>query len=259
MTYLIIGGVLAFVFFLSFIPKMMERRRIMKKANADYARCRGTRHARQLRAAIKRHESALPPFVRERNKINNEMDSLARDELGELRRALAIHLVNGPFVEVHGIGAKLKDRIVEACFDGTLDSLLQAQQVPGVGAEKAVDIRTWVQQMQRNMPQLLQDEFDGKQEVRAKYEQHHNALSMRRTELDQIIQTRRAIVSRASQELEPLKSVTPAHFRAALQRDPKAAARVAAHALGAFPEWEPTPKWFSDVTSDPEKDLDDEG
>ncbi len=109
------------------------------------------------------------------------------------------------------------------------------------------------------LTQLLQGEFDGKQEVRAKYEQHHNALSTRRTELDQIIRTRRAIVSRASQELEPLKSVTPAHFRAALHGDAKAAARVAAHAIGAFPEWAPTPKWFSDIMSEPGKDLDDEG
>ena len=49
MTYLIIGGVLAFALFLAFVPKMVEARRIMAKANADYARCRGTYHARQLR------------------------------------------------------------------------------------------------------------------------------------------------------------------------------------------------------------------
>lgn len=255
MTYLIIGGALAFVLFLLRVPTLVDRRRIARKAHADYARCRGTIHARQLRAGIHRHEVALRPLAAEKEKIGAAIESLARNELKDLKRALAIHLANGPLAEVRGIGPKLKDRIVEACFDGTLDSLLQAQHVQGVGEEKAVDIRVWVQETHKRMPQLLKGSFDGKTEVQAAVEQQRNELGARRSKLDRIIHARKGLLSQASQTLASLELITPAIYRAALNGDTAAAERVAAHTLGAFPEWEPAPKWFAVITSDPERKL----
>jgi len=255
MTYLIIGGAVASVLFLLRIPTLVGRRRITRKAHVDYARCRGTIHARQLRAGIQRHEVALRPLTAEKDKIGAAIESLARNELEDLRRALAIHLANGPLAEVRGIGSKLKDRIVETCFDGTLESLLQAQHVPGVGEEKASDIRVWVQEMQNRMPQLLKGDFDGKAEVQAAVGERGAELGVRRSELDRIIYARRGLLSRASETLTSLELITPAIFRAALKGDTAAAERVAAHTVGAFPEWEPAPKWFAAITSDPERKL----
>lgn len=255
MTYLIIAGALSFVLFLLRVPTLMGNRRIARKAHADYARCRGTIHARQLRAGIRRHEVALRPLAAEREKIGAAIKLLAQNELKDLRRALAIHLANGSLAKVRGIGPKLKDRIVEACFDGTLESLLQAQHVQGVGKETTVDIREWVQEMQKRMPQLLQGNFDGKMEVQAAVEQQRTELGVRRNKLDRIIHARRDLLSQASQTLASLELITPAIFRAALKGDTAAAERVAAQTLGAFPEWEPAPKWFAELTSDPERKL----
>ena len=255
MIYLIIGGALAFVLFLLRVPTLVGRRRITRKAHADYARCRGTIHARQLRAGIQRHEVALRPLAAEKEKIGAAMESLTRNELKDLKRTLVIYLANGPLAEVRGIGAKLKDRIVEACFDGTLESLLQAQHVQGVGEEKATDIRVWVQEMQNRMPQLLKGDFDGKTEVQATIEQGRTELGSRRNKLDRIIHARRDLLLQASQTLASLELITPTIYRAALSGDTAAAERVAAHTLGAFPEWEPAPKWFAVITSDPERKL----
>ncbi len=255
MIYLIIGGTLAFVLFLLRVPGLLCKRRIVRKTHADYARCRGTIHARQLRAGIQRHEVALRPLAAEKEKIGAAMESLARNELKDLRRALAIHLANGPLAEVRGIGSKLKDRIVEACFDGTLESLLQARHVQGVGEEKASDIRVWVQEMQNRMPQLLKGDFDGKAEVQAAIGARRAELGVRRSELDRISHARKGLLSRASETLTSLELITPAIFRAALKGDTAAAERVAAHTVGAFPEWEPAPQWFTAITNDPERTL----
>jgi len=255
MIYLIIGGALAFALLLLCVPTLAGRRRIARKAHTDYARCRGTIHARQLRAGIQRHEVALRPLTAKKEKIGTAIESLARDELKDLKRALAIHLANEPLAEVRGIGSKLKDRIVEACFDGTLESLLQARYVQGVGEEKAVDIRVWVQETQNRMPQLLKGDFDGKAEVQAAIEERRTELGVRRNEMDRIIHTRRELLSQASDTFTSLELITPAIYRAALNGDTAAADRVAAHTLGAFPEWEPVPQWFTAITGNPERTL----
>lgn len=255
MIYLIIGGGLAFVLFGLQVPRMSARRRISKKAHADYARCRGTLHARQLHAGTQKHELALKPFAVERGRIGDALDAVAREEVKELRRALEADLVHGPLAEVRGIGPKLRDRIVEACFDGTLDSLKDAQRVPGVGAETAADIQAWVQQTKNRLPQLLKGDFGGKEEILSTFVQRRGELVARRTKLDQILQSRRSLLSQAGEKLASLQLVTPTTFRAALQGNPEAAERVAAHTLGAFPEWETTPVWFTEITAEPDRNL----
>ena len=255
MFYLIIGGAFAFALFLLQVPRMLARRRVSKKAHADYARCRGTLHARQLRAGIKKHELALSPLSLERSRIGDALDSLSREEIKELRRALAASLVQGPLAEVRGIGPKLRDRIVEACFDGTLGSLKEAQQVPGVGEEMATDIRVWIQQTQSRLPQLLKGDFDGKGEILAAVGQRRDELNVCRNELEQILDARRDLLSQASEKLASLRLVTPTTYRAALQGDVEAAERVAAHTLGAYAEWESAPTWFTDITSEPDRNL----
>jgi len=255
MTYLIIGGALAFGLFLISMPRMLALRRVTKKAHADYARCRGTRHARQLRAGIKRHKLAVRNLVLERDTISNALDSLAREEMKELRQALEKHLAHGPLAEVRGIGPKLRDRIVDECFTGTLTSLKNAQKVPGVGADTAQDIRTWVQETQQRMPQLLKDSFDGKQEIVDAVEQRRSNLLSRRAGLDRALNAQQDLLSTATKKLATLELVTPAMYRTALLGDAAAAEKVAAHTLGVFPEWETEPNWFRDIVKDPDKGL----
>ena len=255
MIYLIIGGGLAFVLFFLQVPRMLARRRVSRKAHADYARCRGTLHARQLRAGIKKHEAALSPLVLEQGRVAAEIDSLAREEVKELRRALAEYLVHGPLAEVRGIGPKLRDRIVKTCFTGTLESLKEAQQVPGVGVEMTADIQTWIQQTQNRLPQLLKEDFTGKEEIQAAVGQRRDELTARRAVLDRTLKERRDLLTQASEKLNHLELVTPTTYRLALQGDSEAAERVAAHTLGAYSEWEAAPAWYAVITSDPDWKL----
>jgi len=257
MTYLIIGGALAFALFLLRIPSMLGRRRVTKKVHADYARCRGTIHARQLHAGIRKHEASIPPLVQKRDKITAMLESLSRTQVQDLRRALAAALVNGPLAEVRGIGPKLRDRIVASCFDGTLESLGKAQHVQGVGAEKAVDIQAWVKDLQGRLPQLLKSDFEGKADVLLAYGQRREALLAQKRQLDQLINARRELVTLVKAKLAPLESVTPSTYKAALKGDEKAAERVAAHTVGVYAEWESKPAWFERISSDPE-DVPDE-
>jgi len=251
MTYFIIGGALAFVLLLLRVPSIAGRRRIAKKVQADYARCRGTVHARQLRAGIKKYETSIPPLVRERDKIQADLESLSRTEVGDLRRALEEALANGPLAEVRGIGPKLRDRVVEACFDGTIESLKEAQHVPGVGAEKADDIRAWILELHGKIPQLLKGDFEGKAEVLFAYAQRRDVLLVRQRELDKIVTTRRDLVALVKGKLAALELTTLSTYRAALEGDAQAAERVATHTLGAFPEWESEPAWFREITTAP--------
>lgn len=255
MTYLYIGGALAFGLFLLWTPKALTWRRVTKKAHADYASCRGTLHARQLRVGITKHELALRSLIVERNRMDDAMDSLARCELNELRQALASSLVNGPLSEVRGVGPKLRDRIAEGCFNGTLESLNEVQLIPGVGLDMARDISAWVQQMRNRVPELLRGDFEGKAAIQEAYNQQRDDLVASRSQLENTIQSRRDMLSQAKRKLIVLELATPAVYRQALQGDAEAAERVATHTIGVFPEWEPAPEWFAELTSEPERKL----
>jgi hypothetical protein len=255
MIFLTIGGAFAFVLFLLWIRTAMARRRVTKKAHADYASCRGTLHARQLRAGITKHELALRSLTVEQNRMDSTIESLERCELNELRQALARSLVNGPLSEVHGVGSRLRDRIVETCFDGTLESLNEVQQVPCVGPDMALEISTWVQQMTNRLPELLKNGFEGKAAIKEVYDRQRSDLAAQRIQHEQTIQSMRDMLSHAKRKLTNLELATPAVYRRALEGDAEAAERVAAHTIGVFPEWAPAPEWFAELVREPERKL----
>jgi len=250
----IIVSSLAVILLLAFLPKMIKQYRIMAKARADYARSRGTYHVRQIRAAITKHELALRPYVQESNRLTQELDALNKEQTKECERTLTMQLVNDLSLEVPGIGTKLKDRIITTCFDGSLESLLRSQYVPGIGKQKAHAIRVWVHDLQRQMPQLLVGDFVEKRDIQVKYEKRGRELSSRKEELAKIMESRQKLISYARQKLEPLESVTPLVFGGALRGDSKASDAVAKYTIGAFAEWEPLPMWFSDIMKDPAKE-----
>lgn len=233
----------------------MARRSVTKRAHADYASSRGTLHARKLRAGITKHELALRSLTVEQSRMDSIIESLAQCELNELRQALARSLVNGPLSEVRGVGSRLKDRIVEICFDGTLESLNEVQQVPGVGPDMTLEIGTWVQQMRNRLPELLKKDFEGKATIQEAYDRQRSDLAAQRSQVAQTIQSIRDMLSHAKRKLTTLELATPAVYRRALEGDAEAAERVATHTIGVFPEWAPAPKWFAELVREPERKL----
>lgn len=251
MTFLIVGGVIGFILVLAFVPKMIEESRIMSKAREDYLRCRGTHHARQLRSAIKRHEDPLRHLCRRREEIASELRAMDQRADAELRRALTIHLINTRFTEIPGIGTKLKDRIVQMCFDGTLESLLRSQHVHGVGQEKAAAIRSWVYRMKQTLPKLLDTGFPGKLEIIGKQRAKRERLSEQHNDLTRVLSSRERVIADAREGLAILEAVAVSDFREALRGHRKASQKIVGYAVGAFAEWERMPKWFVDILAAP--------
>jgi len=242
---------IAVILLFAFLPKMIEQYQIMAKARADYTRSRGTYHVRQIRAAIRKHESALHAYIQESNRLTQELDVLGKEQTKEFKMALMMQLVNDLPLEVPGIGTKLKDRIIATCFDGSLESLLRSQYVPGIGEQRAHAIRVWVRDLQKQMPQLLASDFVGKRDILAKYGKKRREMFSRKEKIAKIMEARQKLISYARHELEPLEAVTPLVFARALRGNSKASDAVARYTIGAFAEWEPLPMWFSDIMKDP--------
>ena len=251
MIYLIGGGVLTLAIFIVLLPRMVRESRIFAKAREDYARSRGTHHALQLTQAIKKREAALRPLQSARRKVQEQLDGLVRKESTDLERTLTIALINESFLKIPGIGPKLKNRIMQSCFDGSLGSLLRAYQVHGVGQEKSFAIRNWVHQMQRSFAKRLNGDFGGKDAVRQKYAARHEELTGQLESINSKIGDRERVISEARTHLKPLESVTVSAFRDALRGNRETAEKVARHALGAFAEWESIPAWFAAVLREP--------
>jgi len=253
MTYAIAGGILV-VALIALAPWIAEERRITAKARADHARSRGTHHAKQLREAIRQHERALEPLRSERRRLQGKLSGLEQKKQAELQRALTISLINGSFVQIPGIGPKLKDRIMQTCFDGTLESLLGAYRVYGVGQEKSFAIRSWVHQMKRQFERSLQEDFTGKSGIHSKYSARSEELACELEAMSSRIARREKVIEAAEKHVRPLEGITPKAFCKALRGDQAAAERVGAHSVGAFAEWEPLPKWFRVILRNPDEE-----
>ncbi len=147
-----IGGVACFLAFLGVLPWLVREAEITRKARTDYRLCRGTHHVRQLQAAIARHRSATRRICRKQQDIERQRQDLSKHETSELNKALCTYIVQTRLTEVAGVGAKLKERIIATCFDGTLESLYRARAVRGVGQEKMMAINAWIRQVRNELP-----------------------------------------------------------------------------------------------------------
>ena len=252
MLYFLVGiAAAALIALIALSPRLVEATRIAKQAREDYTRCRGTHHSRQLDTAIKRHESSLRVLLSDRDDVDSKLARMDQQADRELRRTLARHLVETRLTDVPGIGAKLKGRIVQACFDGSLESLNRAYHVRGVGPEKAAAIRSWVYRMNQSMASMLQAEFPGKSEILDKQKAKRQKLTEKRADLDERTTSRKRVIDTAREGLDALADVKVSDFRKALRGDREASRRIAFYSLGAFAEWDRMPTWFAAILTEP--------
>jgi len=253
--YISIGiAIAALAGLIALSPRLLEATRIAKQAREDYSRCRGTHHLRQLDTAIKRHESSLRVLLSDRDDIDSKLARMAQQADKKLRQVLARHLVETRLTDIPGIGVKLKGRIVQACFDGSLESLNRAYHVRGVGPEKASAIRSWVYRMNQSMASMLQSEFPGKSEILDKQKAQRQKLTEKRADLDEKIASRKRVIDAAHEGLDAFADVKVSDFRKALKGDREASRKIAFYSLGAFAEWDRMPKWFAAILTEPGKE-----
>jgi hypothetical protein len=229
---------------------------LSRRAREDFERCRGTKHARQLRDAAAKHEGALHDLEKGKAEAEKDLSRLRDGERRDLTRTLVQHLARSQLATVPGIGVTLRDRILESCFTGTLESLTHASSVHGVGPEKATAIRSWVVRSQRDLPSLITRNFPGKAGVVQEYYTRQKQLSERSAALLEAIEREKRATQVIAEGLARLDDVGENDFRLALEGDPAAAARVNAYTVGLFPPWDRVPAWYVELVAGPEGKAD---
>ncbi len=229
---------------------------LSRRAREDFERCRGTHHARQLRDAAAKHEEALHSLEKDKAEAERELLRLKDGERRDLTRTLVQQLARSQLATVPGIGVTLRDRILESCFTGTLESLMYASNVHGVGPEKAAAIRSWVARLQRDLPSLITRDFPGKAEVIKEYFTRQKQLSERSAALVKAIEREQRAVQLIAEGRARLGDVGENDFKLALCGNSAAAARVSAYTVGLFPPWNRTPAWYVELIAGPEGKAD---
>jgi len=229
-------------------PGVRIRRTLRSKARTDYRHARGTIHKSQLLAASGNLERQIHGMKREQNGSEKRLHSLPEKRQQALRTALIRVLVNERMVsEIQGIGENLGLDIIDQCFRGTLDSLLNAHRVHGVGQQRQLAICTWVDQTRRKLPALLEHDFAGKAELVSLYDVAEQDC---RADIQAIKGRIKPLVDLQTQVtggLKPLNAVSEQHFLDALLGAAPHLLMLARYHMGLFAEWEQPPSWFRHV------------
>ncbi len=229
------------------LPPLLHRDRLNQRAQRDYREARGTYHLNQLRQSLTSLDAKLEKLGQQESQLNAKIHSLHQQRQQELLRALNRHVAQAYLTDIDGIGPKLRDRILQECFSGTLDSLLVAYCVQGVGEKRALDIRVWVQKWKQQLPELAMTDFPGKRRIVASYEQK---LQASRGTLESVQKKSRSLQrlrKLAVAEQERLAGVTVSHFRQAYNRNSDSSEVIDHYLQGVFAEWAPMPAWFKQL------------
>jgi biopolymer transport protein ExbB/TolQ len=231
-------------------PSILARSRLVSRTRRDYEQARGTQHLRQIRDSLEILNKKLKSLEQEKQKLNSSLRRVEPERRDRLSRALCRRIVETQLTEVDGIGPTLRDRIISYCFDGTLDSLLDAYLVHGVGQQKQWAIQRWVAQRKRELPARMSQDFPGKKRINAEYNRLRQNLEKKLREAEEKLEAMRQLQTAATAEEERLSRVTAAHFLQAHQQDTEASEAVDQYLQGTFAEWASMPDWFRTLISE---------
>lgn len=242
-TTLVIGVILALLLAF-FLPSIELKLRLWRRAREDYRSARGTMHLKLLKESL----SVLDKKISEADKASKVLESerakIAQERQRKLEAALSKYLIDLEFTKIPGIGPVLKDRVVRYCFDGTLKSLRRAQGIRGIGDQRAFAIKMWVDQTERRLPTLLQGYFPGKDGINKAYDELDKQKENELVKVYNDLRSMRELRTKASTELNRLKSVHTSTFVKAYKGDTEAAEKATEYLVGTFPEWGRMPEWF---------------
>ncbi len=249
MLVLIFCVLVLFAYQIYLSPAAVRRQGIRLQARADYEHARGTAHLRILREAHHRKDAALKQCDKQITAGENRAASLEREQQERLREALERHLAYSRLTEVKGIGPKMRDRIIAVAFRSRLADLSQAYRVQGVGATRQQAINAWIQYYAGRIPLLLNEDFPGKQEILANYRNQLDDLGIQITHLSESRDRLGDHLKRLNDPINELQAVGVKEFIKALRDPLHVPADIDKYLIGLFPEWEPTPEWFNELTA----------
>lgn len=226
---------------------MFKQLKLRKQAQIDYGQARGTAHKALLQNAansLRQQKDLQTDIVQS---LRSEIVNLQENRDQKLKAALTNYLVQVRLTDIPGIGESRKADILRYIYRGQLTDLHSAHQVPGIGEQTQKAINQWIHANQQKFPQLLRENFPGREEVDSWY---HQALSIKEQKIasaQEKIQTIQAQLDPIQVELQWLERVTAEDFYRALKQADAAPPRLDDYIQGVFAEWEAVPDWFRDA------------
>jgi BMFP domain-containing protein YqiC len=231
-------------------PSLDFRLRLWLRARRDYLNSRGTAHLKCLRHCLRSLNHVIAETQNRRDVLIRNIYRLESELQEALKRACVAHVVDEELQEVRGIGPVLKERIIEHCFDGTLESLQNAWRIRGVGETRIQAIREWILDASQRLPSILREDFPEKKQLIRKYSEDRSSLASQVQELEQRIAALSEPARKASAEVNRLSVVGIRTFYAAYKGNTDASRKVSAYLSGIFPEWERDPDWFKSLIAE---------
>lgn len=226
------------------IPSIEYKAKLRKKAKADYLNARGTIHRNILQRCLGNLGRDISDLENRLNRLKVQRANMSIEKEKELEAKLTAQIVDNELDKIPGIGEVLKDRVMNECFNGTLESLNKAGSVQGIGEEKGAAISRWVKRTKAKIPQLLLGDYQGKSEILKKYSELDNNIETEIKANDLRLQEAQQLMAEGETSLTSLESVGISTFLKVYDGDKEAADKVTQYLEGVFPEWRSIPQWF---------------
>lgn len=246
----IISIVLIFLFIIFVYPSILRQFKIFSRARRDYQLARGSMHLRRIRNSLKILNKNIKNLEKEKQKLEKNLHNLNQRTSERLLNALSHHIVETRLSEIEGIGPILRDRIILNCFDGKLGSLRRAYRIEGIGQKKLHAISRWVEEIERDIPNLLKNDFPNKMIIIEECKRNEREINEQLRKIEERIAPMNEIKKKALEEKDRLSVVSSSHFRKSYQLNKEASEVVNQYLKGVFAEWEPMPMWFKTLISE---------
>jgi len=242
---LLILGIFVIILLL-FVPTLEFKIKLRRRAKTDYLHARGTHHRNIIQSCLVNLNREISKFENKIQQLKSRRTKLKREKDRELEIKLTTQIVDRDLEKIPGIGRVLKERIIGSCFNGTLESLLNARiHVRGIGDEKNYAIRRWIRNTRAKMPQLLRASFPGKSQILTKYAQLDSKTDEEILSNNSEHERLQHLRSQSIAALNGLGPVDASTFLNAHKGDDEAAKMVTHYLIGVFPEWKMRPPWFT--------------
>jgi len=214
------------------------------QAERTYARSRGTKHLSTISNCLPRLQRTIAEVESTIQHLEVENRALTTAKHRELENTLTLQLVQGGLDQMLGAGTELRDRVLQQCFNGTLESLHQASFVYGVGENRGWEIQCWVKETRTRLPELLLKDFPGKTDIARKYGARENQvqheLRANHERLRELLQLERTAVATRT----AWRTIGPSTFYDAYRGNREAAETATRYLIGVYPEWGRMPVWY---------------
>lgn len=218
---------------------------LKRQAQFDYENARGTAHLRLLTQIRSRLQNMSGRLNAQMSPIKSRLLLLEQNKQASLRMTLERAIATEHLQEAPGIGPSLRQSLLTFAFRNSIKDLRYAQnRVPGIGPSRQATLNWWVDYYEQLIPQLLERDFTGKQQVVQAYEEKSKEP---RAQLERLAQQQKGLEERfvvVNEKIHSLETVTVQDFYKALQNPAEANPKLEYYLRGIFAAWEPVPNWL---------------